>query len=67
MKGTDGHLYELEGRRKGPVDRGALKDDEDLLSEHALSIGVLPFLIREEKANSGVLRFSCTVLAPNAE
>ena len=63
VKGKDGCLYELEGRRKGPTNRGALKEDEDVLSQQALEAGPLPFLRREEKA-FGVLNFSCTVLAP---
>lgn len=61
-KGSDGHLYELEGRRKGPVDRGALPADADVLSEEALRLGPLPFIQREE-VHGGNLLFSCTVLA----
>ncbi|ETI25320.1 hypothetical protein G647_02092 [Cladophialophora carrionii CBS 160.54] len=67
VKGKDGHLWELEGRRKGPVDLGVLGDDEDALSEKALRLGPLPFLKREEAAGSGDVRFSCTVLAPTME
>ena len=33
-----GHLYELDGDRKGPVDDGILQMDEDILSGGALSI-----------------------------
>lgn len=40
VKGSDGHLWELNGGMKGPVDRGALTEDEDALSEHALNLGV---------------------------
>lgn len=67
VKGKDGHLWELEGRRKGPVDRGHLEDDEDVLSEKALSMGPLPFIKREEAAGSGALNFSCTVLGPSMD
>jgi ubiquitin carboxyl-terminal hydrolase L3 len=67
VKGKDGHLWELEGRRKGPVDLGLLGDDEDALSEKALNLGPLPFLKREEAAGSGDVRFSCTVLAPSTD
>ena len=67
VKGRDGHLWELEGRRKGPVDRGQLGEDEDVLSDRALNIGPLPFLKREEAAGTGVLRFSCTVLGPSMD
>ena len=33
-----GHLYELDGDRKGPVDHGSLGPGEDILSGGALSI-----------------------------
>lgn len=59
----NGHLYELDGRRKGPLDRGELKDDEDVLSPTALEKGVRAFLRREEAAGGGELRFSLIVLA----
>jgi len=67
VKGKDGHLWELEGRRKGPVDRGSLGDDEDVLSDRALNMGPLPFIEREEAVGSGALRFSCTVLGPRMD
>lgn len=59
VKGKDGHLWELEGRRNGPLDRGVLDEDEDVLSEKALQIGPLR-LINQEKAIEG--RFSCLAL-----
>ncbi|KAK5071284.1 ubiquitinyl hydrolase 1 [Lithohypha guttulata] len=62
VKGADGHLYELEGRRKGPVDLGLLPEDADVLSEDALARGPLAF-VRREEALGGNLMFSCTVLA----
>ena len=62
VKGTDGHLYELEGRRKGPIDRGVLPEDADMLSQEAIEKGPLPFIKRAE-ASGGNLMFSCTVLA----
>lgn len=60
---ADGHLYELDGRRKGPLDRGQLGEDEDVLSPKALELGVRAFLGREEKAGGGELRFSLIALA----
>ncbi|KAI1080458.1 ubiquitin carboxyl-terminal hydrolase, family 1 [Whalleya microplaca] len=33
----NGHLYQLEGCRKGPIDLGPLEPEEDVLSEKALS------------------------------
>jgi ubiquitin carboxyl-terminal hydrolase L3 len=62
VKAKDGHLWELEGDRKGPLDRGVLKDDEDLLSPAALELG-LGRLIRIESEKGGDLRFSAIALA----
>ncbi|KAF2672475.1 ubiquitin C-terminal hydrolase [Microthyrium microscopicum] len=59
VKGKDGHLWELEGRRKGPVDRGLLGPDEDILSERVLGLSVYPYINREKVDES---RFSCTAL-----
>jgi ubiquitin carboxyl-terminal hydrolase L3 len=59
VKGSDGALYELDGRRKGPIKLGDLNKDEDVLSEKALSLGALKFLERE----GADLRFSAVALA----
>ncbi|KAK1238631.1 hypothetical protein MKX07_004207 [Trichoderma sp. CBMAI-0711] len=59
VKGKDGGLWELDGRRKGPIRRGDLNKDEDVLSEKGLSLGALKFLERE----GGDLRFSAVALA----
>jgi ubiquitin carboxyl-terminal hydrolase L3 len=59
VRGKDGHLWELEGRRKGPVDRGLLGDDEDILSERVLGLSVYPYINREKLTET---RFSCTAL-----
>ncbi|RFU30629.1 hypothetical protein B7463_g5715, partial [Scytalidium lignicola] len=61
VKGDDGHLYELEGSRKGPLDRGILEDDEDILSPKALEKGI-GRLIKLENQAGGDLRFSITAL-----
>jgi ubiquitin carboxyl-terminal hydrolase L3 len=63
VRGKDGHLWELEGRRKGPVDRGVVHPDEDLLSERCLGLSLFPYINRE-KVNE--TRFSCIALV-NAE
>jgi ubiquitin carboxyl-terminal hydrolase L3 len=60
VKGKDGHLWELEGWRKGPMDRGALAEDEDVLSTKALELGPLR-IINREKASEG--RFSVIALS----
>ncbi|KAH0545193.1 hypothetical protein GP486_008459 [Trichoglossum hirsutum] len=64
---SDNHLWELDGRRKGPLDRGELKPEEDVLSERALDMGVRKFLRRETESEEGELRFSLVVLAPTME
>ncbi|KAL1840709.1 hypothetical protein VTJ49DRAFT_204 [Mycothermus thermophilus] len=59
VKGRDGALWEMDGRRKGPLKRGELDRDEDVLSDKALALGPLKFLERE----AADLRFSCVALA----
>ncbi|ETS86772.1 hypothetical protein PFICI_00600 [Pestalotiopsis fici W106-1] len=58
-----GRLWELEGSRKGPLDRGSLDEDEDVLSPRALDLG-LKRIIKVELDSGGTdLRFSCIALA----
>ncbi|ORY56701.1 ubiquitin carboxyl-terminal hydrolase [Pseudomassariella vexata] len=60
---SDGRLWELEGSRKGPLDRGILAEDEDILSPKAVELG-LKRIIKLEQENGGRdLRFSCIALA----
>jgi ubiquitin carboxyl-terminal hydrolase L3 len=59
VKDNDNHLWELDGRRKGPIRLGQLDNDEDALSAKALSLGALKFLEREGED----LRFSAVALA----
>lgn len=61
------NLWELDGRRKGPLNRGKLADDEDVLSERALDMGVRAFIKREDEAGGGEVRFSLVALAPSLE
>jgi ubiquitin carboxyl-terminal hydrolase L3 len=63
VKAKDGHLWELEGGRMGPLDRGVLKEDEDVLSPAALENGI-GRLMRIESEKGGDLRFSAIALAP---
>ncbi|KAF2744210.1 cysteine proteinase [Sporormia fimetaria CBS 119925] len=63
VKSKNNHLWEMDGRRKGPLDRGELAADEDVLSDKALDLGVRSFLKREAEAGGGDLRFSLIVLA----
>lgn len=57
------HLYELDGGRKGPLDRGFLGSD-DVLCEKAISV-VQGFIDREKE--SGRLDFSLVALAPSLD
>ena len=67
VKSSKNHLWELDGRRKGPLDRGVLTQEDDVLSEKALALGVKSFLKREEAAGGGDLRFSLVALGPSLE
>ncbi|KAJ5934493.1 Ubiquitin carboxyl-terminal hydrolase isozyme L3 [Penicillium verhagenii] len=57
-------LWELDGRRKGPLARGTLGADEDALSEAALGLGVRRFLAMEAEGGNPDLRFSLVSLGP---
>ena len=60
VKADDGHLWELNGGMKGPVDRGILTEHEDALSEKALQLGVRSFM---RHAGSQDLDFSMVAIA----
>lgn len=67
VKSENNNLWELDGRRKGPLNRGQLSADEDVLSDKALDLGVRSFLKRETEAGKGDLRFSLIVLAESLD
>ncbi|TAQ86804.1 hypothetical protein B7494_g4868 [Chlorociboria aeruginascens] len=67
VKARDGHLWELEGSRKGPIDRGVLAEGEDVLSERAVELGVGRVMALERDNGGGDLRFSCIALAEKGE
>ena len=56
-------MWELDGSRKGPLNRGKLEED-DVLSERAIELGTKRFLKREEEVGGGELRFSILALGP---
>lgn len=58
---TNQHLYELDGRRKGPIDHGLLSVDEDMLCSKALGV-VKTFVAKASDA--GDLNFSLCALGP---
>ena len=66
VKGLDGNLWELQGSRKGPLNRGPLGEDEDAFSERALDLGIRRLIDIQRKAG-GDLPFSCIALAPSIE
>jgi len=57
----NGHLYELDGGRLGPLDRGQLADDEDVLGENAIK-EIKRFIDREQ--GSGSVKFSLLAMGP---
>ena len=57
VRGEDGHLWELNGGMKGPVDRGWLGEGE----ADALELGVRTFL--GERVLGGEVGFSLVALA----
>ena len=59
----DGRLYELDGRRKGPIDRGDV-GEEDVLGEKSRAV-VQKFIDREKE--SGRLDFSLVALVPSLD
>ncbi|KAI4244564.1 MAG: hypothetical protein LQ352_006783 [Teloschistes flavicans] len=63
VKSAKNNLWELDGGRKGPLNRGQLSDADDALSEEALDLGVRKFLKRE----GGDMRFSLVALAPSMD
>lgn len=65
---SGGKLWELEGSRKGPLDRGDLRDDEDVLSPRALEVGIKRIIKLDTSGGAGgdELRFSCIALARKA-
>lgn len=60
---SGGKLWELEGDRKGPLDRGSLADDEDVLSTRALDLGIKRIIKLTADAGEENLQFSCIALA----
>lgn len=67
IKDKENNLWELDGRRKGPLNRGKLEPDQDVLSEQGQALGVQAFLKREEEAGGGELRFSVIMLGPSMD
>lgn len=60
---SGGKLWELEGARNGPLERGSLADDEDVLSPRALDMGIKRIIKLNADEGEGNLLFSCIALA----
>ncbi|KAL8745484.1 MAG: hypothetical protein Q9184_007868 [Pyrenodesmia sp. 2 TL-2023] len=68
---SGGKLWELEGSRMGPLERGSLADEEDVLSPRALDMGIKRIIKLNAEGGGGGggggggedLRFSCIALA----
>ncbi|KAK5129892.1 hypothetical protein LTR08_002728 [Meristemomyces frigidus] len=60
---SGGKLWELEGSRKGPLERGRLADDEDVLSPRALDLGIKRIIKLNAEGGGESLRFSCIAFA----
>jgi len=67
IKDKENNLWELDGRRTGPLNRGKLDAENDVLSEQGQELGVKAFLKREEQAGGGELRFSVIMLGPSMD
>ncbi|KAL9125188.1 MAG: hypothetical protein Q9217_005572 [Psora testacea] len=65
VKSAENNLWELDGSRKGPLNRGKLPEGEDVLGERALELGPKRFLKREEGTAVGEIRFSILALGPS--
>ena len=65
IKSPQNNLWELDGSRKGPLNRGELPEGEDLLGERAIELGPKQFLKREENTVGGEMRFSILALGPS--
>ncbi|KAL8821177.1 MAG: hypothetical protein Q9223_000739 [Gallowayella weberi] len=60
---SGGKLWELEGSRMGPLERGNLADDEDVLSPRALDMGIKRIIKLNAEGGGEDLLFSCIALA----
>lgn len=58
---VDGRLWEFDGARKGPICRGELGEEEDVLSEKGLGLG-LGRIMEVVKQGNGDVYFSCVAV-----
>ncbi|KAL8807295.1 MAG: hypothetical protein Q9182_000800 [Xanthomendoza sp. 2 TL-2023] len=67
VKSAENNLWELDGRRRGPLNRGKLGAEDDVLSEKALDLGARRFTKREAEGDGHEMRFSLVALAPSMD
>jgi ubiquitin carboxyl-terminal hydrolase L3 len=65
VKGKDGHLYELDGRRKGPVDLGKSTDDVHILNDENLTKKIQFYIDNADDANKH--NFAIMAIGPSLE
>ncbi|OJJ44984.1 hypothetical protein ASPZODRAFT_70660, partial [Penicilliopsis zonata CBS 506.65] len=58
-----GRLWELEGSRQGPLERGRVAEGEDVLSPRLLQMGIKRIMRVASEGGEKDLRFSCIALA----
>ena len=66
VQSKNGVLWELEGARKGPLNRGSLSEGNDALSDQALEMGIRR-LVKIQQGAGESTRFSCIALALGPE
>lgn len=62
VKGTDGHIYELDGRRDGPVDLGKTEEGSGLLSDSKVSDRVNFYINHTDDSEKD--KFAVMAIAP---
>jgi ubiquitin carboxyl-terminal hydrolase L3 len=60
---SGGKLWELEGSRIGPLERGTLDEQEDVLSPRALEMGIKRIIELNRDGRGESMMFSCIALA----
>ncbi|RLV94006.1 Ubiquitin carboxyl-terminal hydrolase YUH1 [Spathaspora sp. JA1] len=64
IKGNDGHLYELDGRRKGPIDLGEV-DSSNIIHEKTLIDKIQFYIDNADDANKH--NFAIMAIGPSVE
>lgn len=65
IKGRDNHLYELDGRRKGPVDLGLSIEDKHILNDSKLIEKIQFYMNNTDEANKN--NFALMAVGPSLD